>query len=96
LNKCFEKKYVRQIIVLDNKNIVANISPSLISYYKYNKSKYDKFFNNLNKYYTIIELYKLNNNSFCFLSLKNLWGESPMILVIFEENFASKEKEINI
>jgi hypothetical protein len=93
LNNCFEKKYVKQIIVLDNKIILANISSTLISYYNYNKSKYDKFFNILNKKYNIVELCKLNNNSFCFLS-GNDWVESPMILVLFDENFANKEKEI--
>ena len=94
LNKCFEKKYVRQIIVLDNKNIVANISSSLIGYYNYSKSKYDKYFNNLNKYYTIIDLCKLNNNNFCFLSGSDDWKDSSMILSIFDENFASKQQEI--
>ena len=93
LNKCFEKKYVRQIIVLDNKNIVANISSSLIGYYNYSKSKYDKYFNNLNKYYTIIDLCKLNNNNFCFLSGSD-WSNRSMILSIFDENFASKQQEI--
>jgi len=93
LYNCFEKNYLRQIIVLDNKNIVANISSHLISYYKYSKSKYDKYFNNINKYYKIIDLYKLNNNCFCFLS-KSEWEESPIILSMYNENFASKEIQI--
>ena len=93
LYNCFEKNYLRQIIVLDNKNIVANISSHLISYYKYSKSKYDKYFNNINKYYKIIDLCKLNNNCFCFLS-KSEWEESPIILSMFNENFACKEIQI--
>ena len=92
LEKCFENKYVRQIIVLDNKNIVANISPNLISFYPYKISKYEKFFNNLNKYYDVLDLCKLSNNSFCFVSIADKYDySSGLALSMFNEDFYSKE-----
>lgn len=82
---------IKQLIILDNKDIVAHDENNNLSYYIYKNSKYEKFFNNINKYNFILGLYKLDNNEYCFLSLNN---EFELILSKFSEDFSSKESQL--
>ena len=76
------------LIILDNKNIVANIGKEIISFFEYKDLKYEKFFNNINKYFTIIGLLKLDNNKFCFLSELEF---NKLKLITFNEDFRTEE-----
>ena len=84
----FKNKNIRYLIILDDKNIVANIGKEIISFFEYKDLKYEKFFNNINKYYTIIGLLKLDNSKFCFLSIFEL---NKLKLLTFKEDFTSEE-----
>ena len=90
LSPCFNK-LTRQLIILDNKDIVAHEGKDKISFYIHKDSKYEKFFNNINKYGLILGLCKLDNNEYCFLSR---FKEDELILSKFYEDFTSQEKEL--
>ena len=94
LKSIFNNEAIRYLISLDNKNIVANVEESKISFYNYVNSKYEKFFNNLNKYGQICGLLKLDNNEFCFLSTIK-YNNSELIISKFNEDFYSVEKILN-
>jgi len=91
LKSCFKNENIRYLIVLDNKNIVANAGENKICFFNFVNGKYEKFFNNINKYGEIIGLMKLDNNEFCFLSKK--YGGFPIISK-FDEGFYSVEKTL--
>ena len=93
LKSCFGNENIRYLIALDNKNIVANVDSSKLGFYNFVNSKYEKFFNNLNKYYQIYGILKLENNEFCFLSSKNNY-DSNLIISKFNEDFYSAEKNL--
>ncbi len=93
LKSCFGNENIRYIITLDNKNIVANVDFSKVGFYNFVNSKYEKFFNNINKYYQIYGILKLDNNEFCFLSSKNKY-DSNLIISKFNEDFYSVEKNL--
>ena len=94
LKSIFNNEAIRYLISLDNKNIVANVEESKISFYNYVNSKYEKFFNNLNKYGQICGLLKLDNNEFCFLSTIT-YNNSELIISKLDEDFYSVEKILN-
>ena len=94
MKSIFNNEAIRYLISLDNKNIVANVEESKISFYNYVNSKYEKFFNNLNKYGQICGLLKLDNNEFCFLSTIK-YNNSELIISKFNEDFYSVEKILN-
>ena len=91
LKSCFKNENIRYLIVLDNKNIVANAGENKICFFNFVNGKYEKFFNNINKYGEIIGLLKLDNNEFCFLSKK--YDGFPIISK-FDEGFYSVEKTL--
>ena len=91
LKSCFKNENIRYLIVLDNKNIVANTGENKIGFFNFVNGKYEKFFNNINKYEEIIGLLKLDNNEFCFLSKK--YDGFPIISK-FDEGFYSVEKTL--
>ena len=91
LKSCFKNENIRYLIVLDNKNIVANTGENKIGFFNFVNGKYEKFFNNINKYGEIIGLLKLDNNEFCFLSKK--YDGFPIISK-FDEGFYSVEKTL--
>ena len=91
LKSCFKNENIRYLIVLDNKNIVANAGENKIGFFNFVNGKYEKFFNNINKYGEIIGLLKLDNNEFCFLSKK--YDGFPIISK-FDEGFYSVEKTL--
>ena len=91
LKSCFKNENIRYLIVLDNKNIVANAGEIKICFFNFVNGKYEKFFNNINKYGEIIGLLKLDNNEFCFLCKK--YGGFPIISK-FDEGFYSVEKTL--
>ena len=93
MKSCFGNENIRYIITLDNKNIVANVDFSKVGFYNFVNSKYEKFFNNINKYYQIYGILKLDNNEFCFLSSKNKY-DSNLIISKFNEDFYSVEKNL--
>ena len=93
LKSCFGNENIRYLIVLDNKNIVANVDSSKLGFYNFTNSKYEKFFNNINKYYQIYGILKLDNNEFCFLSSKEK-NYSNLIISKFNEDFYSIEKNL--
>lgn len=82
-NDCLEK-YIRKLIVLDNKIILACNNNYLSTYEKEN-SIYKKYFNDINKNGTILGLCKLSNNRFCCLSNSYCDG---FILKLFNEDFS--------
>ena len=90
LKSCFKNENIRYLIVLDNKNIVA-AGEIKICFFNFVNGKYEKFFNNINKYGEIIGLLKLDNNEFCFLSKK--YDGFPIISK-FDEGFYSVEKTL--
>ena len=94
LKSIFNNEAIRYLISLDNKNIEDNVEESKISFYNYVNSKYEKFFNNLNKYGQICGLLKLDNNEFCFLSTIK-YNNSDLIISKFNEDFYSVEKILN-
>ena len=59
IDECLEKDIIQQYVVLDNNNIAAIVGHKNLSYYIYNKSKYQKFFKNLNKNGKLLGLCKL-------------------------------------
>ena len=87
---CLNSK-TRQIIILDNKNIVTNEGEKKISFYINKNLEYEKLFNNINKYGLILGICKLDNNEFCFLSLLDNDG---LILSKLNQDFCSQEKEL--
>ena len=91
LKSCFKNENIRYLIVLDNKNIVANAGENKICFFNFVNGKYEKFFNNINKYGEIIGLLKLDNNEFCFLSKE--YRGFPIISK-FDEGFYSVEKTL--
>lgn len=91
--KPFENEKINKIIILDNKNIVAAVDGIKLSYYEYKNEQYTKLFNNINKFNAIYELNKFQNNSYYFLTFnENLNIE----MILFNEDFTSIEKEINV
>ena len=45
LKSCFKNENIRYLIVLDNKNIVANAGENKIGFFNFVNGKYEKFFN---------------------------------------------------
>ena len=78
---------INRIIILDNGNIV--VWNGKLSYYVKKNLSYDKFFNNLNKHGPILEICKLSDNRFCYLT-------SEMFIILFNEDFYSKETNLQI
>ena len=114
LVKFLQNEKIEKFIILDNKNIVAVIRGDKLSFYIYKDEKYNKFFNNLNKYnFLINEIIKLENNRYIYTQRsaaldqggqrlpypagvgKGSFSEK-MIIILFNEDFTSKEKSINI
>ena len=89
-----QKNKIQEIIILENQNIITLENYIKISYYEKDKLNYKKVFNNLNKYYFIFELCKLQSNRFCFIS--NLDQEHIHFYALNCDDFASKEKEIKM
>ena len=84
--------HLDKFVILDNKNIVAEIGNKKISFFEYKNSTYKQFFNNLNKYGSIYNLHKLENNKFLFICQNN----EGIAIVSYNEDFTSKIKEIEI
>ena len=81
---------INRIIILDNDNIV--VWNGKLSFYIKKNLSYEKFFNNLNKYGPILELCKLSDNRFCYLTSEM----STMFIILFNEDFSSKVKKLGI
>ena len=88
----FENDIFEKLEVLDNNNIVAKADIKLAYYEKKNNLIYQKFFNNLNKFDTVLGICKLSNNGFFFISSSH----TKIIFVLFNEDFTSIEKEIEL
>jgi hypothetical protein len=78
---------INRIIFLDNDSIV--VWNGKLSFYIKKNLSYEKFFNNLNKYGPILELCKLSDNRFCYLT-------SEMLIILFNEDFSSKVIDLKI
>ena len=78
---------INRIIFLDNETIV--VWNGKLSFYIKKNLSYEKFFNNLNKYGPILELCKLSDNRFCYLT-------SEMLIILFNEDFSSKVIDLKI
>ena len=95
LVKFLQNEKIEKFIILDNKNIVAVIGGDKLSFYIYKDEKYNKFFNNLNKYNLLIhEIIKLENNKYIYI--QSAFSEKMITIILFNEDFTSKEKSIKI
>ena len=79
--------FLNRIIILDNDSII--VWNGKLSFYIKKNLSYKKFFNNLNKYGPILELCKLSDNRFCYLTFN-------MNIILFNEDFSSKEIDLGI
>ena len=89
LTELYKSKNFEFLIILDNKNIVAG-RYDVLSFYKLN---FVKYFNNINKYRTILSLSKLSNNRFCYLVKAN---KKENKLILYDEDFAEKEMTLKL
>ena len=92
LSKCLEGE-IQKLIVLENNDILAITNWQKVAYYTNNDLNYKNFFKNINKGDYVLGVIKLPEKKFGILSTNDYLTD---MLVIFDENFQSEEKIIEI
>ena len=84
--KFLKTEEIDKFIILDNKDLVAVVGKYKLSFYLHKNGAYHKYFNNINKDNEIIDLHKLEDNKYIFLS----HSYKCMTLNLFNADFRSK------